>query len=99
MKSIHLVSYPSVGDLTIGDEPVFDDGEYRVYYLISRYEDIRVKIGQLSAGPFKHVAVDASEIYIYDDKAQRIVGGSLGRYQAYEGVRVDGRLVLQPVVL
>jgi hypothetical protein len=99
MKSVQLVNYPLVGELSIGDVPVFDDGRFRVYFLVSKYEDIRVKIGHLTAGPFKHVAVDGTQIYIYDDKAQRIVGGSLGQYEAFELVKGEGQWTPQATTL
>lgn len=82
MKKIEIVDWPLAGALTVGDDPIQRKESLRIYELISSYEYIVKRVNGIFNGRYKHVAVNDSELFIYDLSSNSIVG-SLGPYRAY----------------
>lgn len=82
MKDIEIINWPLAGALTVGDEPIQSNGALRVYELISKYEYIDKRVNGIFKGRYKHVAVNDSELFIYDLASNSTVG-TLGPYRAY----------------
>jgi hypothetical protein len=82
MKNIEIINWPLAGILTVDDEPIQSNGALRVYELISNYEYIDKRVNGIFKGRYKHVAVNDSELFIYDLSSNGTVG-FLGPYRAY----------------
>lgn len=93
MKNIEIVNWPLAGALTVGDDPIQRNGSLRIYELISNYEYIDKRVNGIFKGRYKHVAVNDSELFIYDLSSNSTVG-SLGPYRAYSMISENNNVHL-----
>lgn len=83
MLHLELLSWSSVGGLSLGDHPVALHDGSDVYELISKFEQIKVENPVSYLGSYKHVVLIKEEVHLFDISVNKIVG-SLGPYRIYK---------------
>ena len=85
MQDIELLSWqhkvPRL-TLTVSDEPIATINDLAVYELISPYQSIAGKVPNRVRGPYKHIAVRGTEVFMFDWDRQECVT-PLGQFKIH----------------